>query len=188
VSRLSGDTWIRYRIDLASAPPVPLEGVLTPVTEAIIAALRKHPDHEQNQLRSGLRFWEHGLTRAFVWLDEEGPLCIQWLLTDRDNDRVRQLPTWGGMYPPIPRGYGRVENLFTFSTARRKGIASQFEFMLYEEAKRLGLSTLLTHIHASNTAANGWAERTGWRAYGTIRRYTVDAPGFRGRAIYVHRV
>jgi hypothetical protein len=162
--------------------------VLTPVTAAIIDALREHPDHEQNQLRSGLRFWEHGLTRAFVWLDEDEPLCIQWLLTERDNDRLRQLPMWGGMYPPIPRGHGQVENLFTFSTARRKGVASQFEFMLYEEAKRLGLSTLLTHIHANNAAANGWAERTGWRAYGRIRRYTVDAPGLRDRALYVHRM
>jgi hypothetical protein len=186
-SRVASDAWVRYCIDLASSPAALSGASLTPVTDTIISELRNHPDREQNQLQSGFRFWDHGLKRAFVWLDEEGPLCVQWLLTERDNDRLLHLPKWSGMYPPIPKGYGQVENLYTFSTARRKGVASQFEFMMYEQAKRLELSVLVTHIHAGNTAAHGWAERTGWRPYGTIRRYTFDAPGVRERAVYVHR-
>jgi hypothetical protein len=186
-SRVARDGWIRYYIDLATAPPAPPDVSLTPVTEAVIDLLRTHPDRGQNQLQSGFRFWDRGLQCAFAWLDEDGPLCVQWLLTQRDNDRLRRLPVWGGMYPPIPHGCGQVENLYTFSTARRKGVASQFEFMLYEQARHLGLSTLITHIHADNAAARGWATRTGWSPRGAIRRYTCDAPGMRGRAVYVHR-
>jgi hypothetical protein len=186
-SRVTGDTWIRYYIDLAHSPPAPSGIVLTPVTETIISDLQNHPDREQRQLCSGFRFWNHGLKRAFVWLDEEGPLCMQWLLTERDNDRLGHLPSWSGMYPPIPKEYGQVENLYTFSAARRKGVASQFEFMMYEQAKRLELTTLVTHIHAGNTAARAWAKHTGWSPYGVIRRYTFDAPGVRDRAVYVHK-
>jgi hypothetical protein len=186
-SRVASDVWVRYYIDLANTPPAPSGVSLLPVTETIIGELRNHPDCEQNQLRSGFRFWDYGLKRAFVWLDEEGPLCVQWLLTETDNDRLRHLPMWGGMYPPISKAYGQVENLFAFSTARRKGVASQFEFMMYEQARRLELLALVTHIHVGNTAAHGWAERTGWIPYGTIRRYTLDAPGVRGRPVYVHR-
>lgn len=185
-ARATSDSWVRYSIDLASAPPASPGGSLTPVTDAIIETFRQHPDREQNQLRSGFRFWEHGLRRAFTWLDDDGPLCVQWLLTEQDNDRLRELPHWSGMYPPIPTGYGQVENLYAFSTVRRKGVASQFEFLLYERAKQMNLSTLITHIHADNTAARGWATRTGWSEYGMIRRYTLDAPGMRERAAYVH--
>jgi hypothetical protein len=58
---------------------------------------------------------------------------------------------------------------------------------MYEEARRAGLGEIITHIHESNTAACGWAERTGWQSYGTITRYHADVPGLRNRGFFLHR-
>jgi len=185
-SRVSSGVWVRYRIDLAETRREPSDASLMEVTDHLIAELRRHPDAKQNQLQSGFRFWEHGLRRAFVWYGDEGPLCIQWLLTGSDGARLQSLPVWADMYPPLPQGYGQVENLFTFSTARRKGVARQFEYMLYEEARHLGLRGLYTHIYAGNDAARAWAERTEWRAFGIIRRCTFEIPGLRGVSCCVH--
>jgi len=181
------ERWIRYGVDLADTFPAPPDVRLTPVTNDFVRALCEHPDRFENQLKSGLRFWNHGLKRAYVWTGDDGPLCIQWLLITADNSRLRTLPDWAGMYPALPPGVGQVENLFAFSSARRRGVATQFEHALYEEARRLGQRHLITHIHEANSAARGWADRTGWRAYGTITRYQLDFPGVRGFAVFLHR-
>src|SRR5947207_10158540 len=81
---------------------------------------------------------------------------------------------------------GQVENLYAFSTARRRGVATQFEYALYHEARRVGLRELVTHIHEANAAARGWAERTGWRPYGTITRYQLDVRALGAYAIFLH--
>jgi len=90
------------------------------------------------------------------------------------------------MYPPLVANVGQVENLYAFSTARRKGVATQFEYALYHEARRAGLRELVTHIHEANAAARGWAERTGWRPYGAITRYQLDVQGLGAYAVYLH--
>ncbi|HYK11362.1 MAG TPA: GNAT family N-acetyltransferase [Gemmatimonadales bacterium] len=186
--RVPQERWIRYRIGLAAAPP-PSDAVrLIAVTERFIEGLKTHVDHDQNQLKSGLRFWEHGLRRAYVWCDESGPLCMQWLLMRADNALLRTLPEWAGMYPPLNGGWGQVENLFAFSTARRKGVATQFEYALYRVARDLGLHGLVTHIAESNEAARAWATRTGWEVYGVIARYRIDLPLVRSLPFYLHHV
>lgn len=186
--RVPRERWIRYRIELAGVPPSP-EGVrLRPVTDHLIQCLKTHVDHDQNQLKSGLKFWEHGLRRAYVWCDESGPLCMQWLLMRADNALLRTLPEWAGMYPPLGPGWGQVENLFAFSTARRKGVATHFEYALYHVARDLGLAGLVTHIAESNEPARAWAARTGWAAFGVIARYRLDVPLARSLPFYLHRV
>lgn len=186
--RVPRDRWIRYRIDLAGAPPAPENVRLTPVTDHFIQCLKTHADRDQNQLKSGFKFWEHGLRRAYVWCDESGPLCMQWLLMRADNALLRTLSEWVGMYPPLEPGWGQVENLFAFSTARRKGVATLFEYALYQVARDLGLSGLVTHIAESNDPARAWAARAGWEAYGAITRYRIDLPLVRGIPFYLHRV
>ena len=185
--RIGLEQWIRYRVDL-SPPGLRCDPTvrLQPVTPEIIDLLRRHPDHDANQLKSGLKFWELGLGQGYVWIGDHGPLCIQWLLSTADNPRLGVLREWAAMYEPLPAGVGRVENLFAFSTARGKGIATRFEYALYAEARRLGLGRLLTHIHEANDAAHAWAERTGWRRYGTVLRYGFDLPGLRARAVFLH--
>jgi hypothetical protein len=184
--RVLTERWIRYRIDLADDLPASPDVHLTPVTDEIIRALRQHPDHAENQLMSGFKFWDRGLRRAFVWMEQDQPLCIQWLLTNADRSRLRALDEWAGMYPPLVPTVGQVENLFAFSTARRRGVATQFEYALYDEARRAGLRVLVTHIHEANAAARGWAERTGWHPFGTITRYRLDVRGLRAYAVYLH--
>jgi|SRR5882762_11467964 len=186
--RVAAQRWIRYRIDLTAAlPPVSPDVRLTRVTDDFIDMLHHHPEHAENQVRSALRFWERGLRRAYVWLSDEGPLCMQWLLTEADGRHLHRLGEWAGMYPPLPPRVGQVENLFAFASARKQGVATQFEYALYHEARRLGLAQLVTHIYEPNTAAHAWADRTGWRRCGTITRYQVDLPGLRARSVYVHQ-
>jgi GNAT superfamily N-acetyltransferase len=185
LGRLAAQRWARYRIRLADAPDV--RGPrLTPVTDSIIRELLDHSDRDQNQLRSGLRFWDHGLRRAFIWLGDEGPLCIQWLLTAADDPALRTLGEWAEMYPPLVPTRGQVENLFAFSGARRRGFATQFAYALYDEARRAGLRELITHIGEDNVAACAWAARTGWQRYGTITRYHLDLPGLRSLSLCLH--
>jgi GNAT superfamily N-acetyltransferase len=178
--------WVRYTIGLQHTPAPAPDVELMPVTDEIVASLREHPDAGAAQLRSGLRFWDHGLRRAFIWRTDGAPACIQWLLFKQDIGLLHSLREWGGMYAPLPDGWGQVENLFAFSTARRKGVATQFEYALYARARELGLTALVTHIHEDNVAARGWADRTGWREYGVITRYHIDVPGLRGLNACVH--
>lgn len=186
--RLRAQRWIHYSVDLTSSlPAAPPDVRLTRITDDVIARLRDHPESAENQLKSGLRFWDHGLRRAYIWMDGGEPMCMQWLLAHGDHAALRTLGEWAGMYPPLPRGVGQVENLFAFASARRQGVASRFEYALYHEARRQGLVRLVTHIHEPNTAARAWADRTGWQRGGTITRYQLDLPWFRARSLYVHR-
>ena len=186
-ARVTSERWVRYAMDLQQADIPPSTACLTRVTAAVIERLRYHPDHVQNQLVSGLRFWDHGLRHAYIWCDGDVPLCLQWLLTEDDNAMLRTLPEWGGMYPPLPPGRGQVENLFTFTGVRRKGVAAEFEYALYAAARRLGLTQLRTHIAWGNVPAHRWAEKTGWRPYGAITQYRLDCPGLRDVRLYLHR-
>lgn len=186
-ARTRAQRWVRYYVDLADTPPAPPGAQLVLMTDEIIDLVAAHADRTENQVRSALKFWDHGLRHAFIWVERGVPLCMQWLLTRADGPRLRALGEWAGMYPPLPPGYGQVENLFAFSSAREKGVATRFEYALYHEARRIGLRRLITHIHEANTAARGWADRTGWRRYGTITRYQIDLPGLRGWSAYVHR-
>ena len=184
--RVEVDRWVRYTIALGDTPASSPEVALQPVTDAIMADLRNHPDRNERQLRSGFRFWDRGLRRAFIWQLDGGPACVQWLLLPDDIRALHSLGEWSGMYAPLPERCGQVENLFAFSTARRKGVATQFEYALFAAARQMGLVGLVTHIHEQNVAARGWADRTGWREYGVIARYHADFPGLRGFNVCVH--
>lgn len=174
--------WVRYERDLADTPPPPPGVRLTRVTDAMIGEFRLRPDRAESKLKSGLRFWDEGLRRAYVWMDDE-PLCIQWLLTAEDNPRLRRLKDWSGLYPPVPDGWGQLDHLFVFSAARLGTVATGFEYSLFEEARRQGLRGVITHIREGDVAARQWAECTGWRRYGSITRYQVGS--FKG--VYLHR-
>ncbi len=184
-SRVEVQEWVRYRVALSSQQH-DSQAVLVPVTEAHIARLRTHPDRDANQLVSGFGHWNRGLRGALLWTEQGEPLCIQWLLTARDNGVLRTLPEWSGLYLPLAEGTGQVENLYTFSSARRKGVATDFEFALYGVARTMGLRTLYTHIAATNEPANAWARKTGWMVSGAITRWLVDVRGARRYPVCLH--
>lgn len=179
--------WIRYRIDLASTPAAPPHVRLTRVTDPIIGALRQRPDRAETNFKSGLRFWDEGLRRAYIWVGPDGPLCIQWLLLPEDHRQLRRLNGWAGLYGPLPRGTGQVDNLFAFAAARFASVATDFSHALFDEARRAGLQTLVMHIHESHRVLRAWAEAAGWRRFGTITRHQLGWPGLLARSVYVHR-
>src|SRR5690242_10316222 len=160
--RVLRQRWIRYRIDLADTPRPPPHVRLTRVTDAIIAALRERPDRAETTFKSGLRLWDAGLRRAYIWMGPDGPLCVQWLLLPEDRRQLRRLKEWTGLYPPLPRGTGQADNLFAFAAARLASVATDFQYALYDEARRAGLQTLVMHIHESHRSARAWAEGAGW--------------------------
>jgi hypothetical protein len=179
--------WIRYQIDLADTPPPPPHVRLTRVTDAIIGELRQRPDRAETNFKAGLRFWDEGLRRAYIWIGHEAPVCIQWLLLPEDNRRLRRLSEWAGMYPPLSRGMGQVEHLFAFAAARLASVTTDFAYALYYEARRAGVETLIMHIHESHQAARAWAEGAGWRRYGTITRHQLGWRARRMLSVYLHR-
>ncbi len=189
LSRVSVQRWVRYRIDLEQTAPPPAGVSLTPLTGDTVGALRDHPDATQPDFASGLEFWNHGLRDAYLWSEQGQPLCMQWLLTNKDDEVLRGLPFWGSMYPRIEPDSGQVEKLWTFSTARAKGVATQFEYALFAQARARGLRRLFTHIGESNAPARRWADKTGWEAFGTIDRFTFDLPRIRNldSSVCLHR-
>jgi ribosomal protein S18 acetylase RimI-like enzyme len=187
--RVRVERWVRYRAGVPSAEPAVPPCALTRFDDAVVTQLRAHADATEPAFSSGLAFWAHELRGGYVWLEDGQPLCSQWLFTERDNRALRLLPEWAGMYPPLAPGTGQLEKLWTFSSARRRGVASQFAELMFAEAQRAGLQSLRTHIHESNVAARRWAQRTGWEPFGTIERFVFDVPGLRDpeMAICVHR-
>ncbi len=177
--RVAAQRWVRYRINLANVPAPADDVQLTPLSVVNVALLHNHPDYSQEAFASGLVFWEYGVREGFVWFDEGQPLCFQWLLSADDTATLRARSPWANMYPPLEDGTGQLEKLWTFSTARKKGIASRFALAMFAEARRRGYRTLVTHIHESNEAARSWALKTGWDAYGMIERFTFDIPVLR---------
>lgn len=185
--RVVQQRWIRYQRDLADTPPPPPSVRLTRVSDAVIGALRIRPDRAETALKAGLRLWDAGMQRAYVWIGDDGPLCIQWLLTAEDNRRLRRLSEWSGLYPPVPARWGQVDNLFVFAAAQLGSVATCFSYALFEEARATGLRGLITHVPAGNLAARQWAECAGWRRYGTITRYQVGWPPLLVKSVYLHR-
>jgi hypothetical protein len=190
--RLLRETWFRYHIDISAyaSGSVSTPAVLTPVTDAFIESLRRHPWRDRPQLRSAVSLWGHGLRNGYVWVENGQPLCFQWLFSHHDNERLQSLPEWSGMYPPLPPGCGQVENLLALPAGLcyPGGAATPFAKGMYVLAARRGMRQLITHIHERNLAAQYWANRTGWEAYGCIHRYQFDLPLLRRRQVYLHDV
>jgi RimJ/RimL family protein N-acetyltransferase len=186
--RLRRETWMRYRLPLDETPLCGEDVPLTPVDEDLVERLRRHPEGEGDQLQSALRFWHSGFGDGFAWCEQEQPLCIIWLVTERHNPARARLGSWAGMYPALASGVGVIEGIYTFRRGlrRRGGAATSMALATFRRAKDMGLRELRTHIHHDNLAAQRWAARVGWRPFGAIHRYSLDLRGLRGRYLYVH--
>ncbi|RFA25151.1 hypothetical protein CAI21_19855 [Alkalilimnicola ehrlichii] len=188
--RVKHNVWIRYRLDLRDrtylAPP---SVTLTPLAQAHIEQLRTHPNSTRDQVASGLRFWKHGLREGFIWLDEDNePLCFIWLFQAKHNALLRTLPDWSGMYPPLPTGWARFENVFTFGRGLRRpgGAATDFAYAVLARLQQQSLKGLLTHVHIDNLMARRWVERIGFQPIGTTVRSQLDVPYLRHRPWFFH--
>jgi hypothetical protein len=181
-SRVTMHQWRRYHVSLEGTAPASVE--LVPVTEALMHRLREHA--ERDQLGTAFHIWDIGIRRGLVWLDGDAPVCIQWLFTAADNPNLRRMGEWAGLYPPLPAGTGQVEGLYAFADKRRKGAATDFEFALYERARALGLSALVTHVREENEPTHRWAAKTGWTTIGTITRVVLDLPWLHSVPVCLH--
>ncbi len=186
--RMTRGGWVRFDIPVQAPDARETDVTLVPLSEATMPDIRANPEVGADQLQSGFRFWDHGLRGAYCWWDGGAPLCVQWLLTAGDNPRLRRLPHWAGMYPPLPTAVGQVENLYAFADTRRRGVATLFERALLDEAWARGMTVLRTHIAAHNEAARAWAMRFGWRPYGRILRFQIDLPFVRRLPVFIHVV
>jgi len=187
--RLPHSTWVRYELDLTTLEHSPDPAVtLSLMDEHIADSLRTHPWHERAQLVTAIRLWDHGLRRAYVWLKDGQPLCMQWLFLREDAELLRRLPQWSGMYPPLAQATGQLENILVLPLGlrRREGSGVPFSYAMYDLARRRGLRRLITHIPEGNVAARRWAARTGWVAYGSIRRYHFNLRWLRNHFFYLH--
>ncbi len=186
-SRLDVQRWARYVIrpaDIKLLNPVPR---IVPLTDTMIEQLRVHPDREENQLKSALQWWDHGLRRAYIWMEPQGPIALQCVVTRADAPKLRTLPVWGAMYPLLPEGRGQVENLFAFRSAQGIGVGLRFLNGMCAVEREAGFREVVTHIAETNTAVRSMSERVGWRRYGTSTRYWFDVRGLRGVSVCVHR-
>src|SRR5438045_2872456 len=109
------------------------EVLLTAGSAPMVGERRQRHDRAETDRKPGLRVWDEGLRRAYIWLGQDGPLCIRWLLLPEHNRQLRRLGDWAGMYPPLPRGMGQVDHLFAFSAARLASVTNDFAYALYDE-------------------------------------------------------
>jgi hypothetical protein len=181
-SRAKLDCWIKYHVILAGAACGNVE--LAPLTEELYLTLLRHP--ERRALETTENLWTTGFRTAFIQLEEDRPICIQWLITPAENQLLPKLGEWSGLYLPLSPGVGQTEGLFTFPIERKKGVATEFEFSLYDRARALGLTELVTHIEKSNAATHKWAKKTGWSPLGEIQRLQLDLPLLRRFFFCVH--
>jgi RimJ/RimL family protein N-acetyltransferase len=188
INRIIRETWIVYRIDLYQTNIPSSEASLSPIDDQIIEKLRAHPDAIRNQFKSGIRFWDNGITNAYIWIEDEIPLCMQWLLFNNDILKLGLFSEWAGLYTPLENNTGQVENIFTFrhGLRRKKSAATEFEYALFNFYKLQGLQYIKTHIHESNIAAQRWAERVGFHTSGKIRRYSIHLPFLGAYYLYLH--
>jgi hypothetical protein len=186
--RVLSDRWIRYHLPLRDLPPRPDAVTLHPIDAAMMNRLRSHPERDEPQVRSALRFWISGVAQGYVWLDGDEPLCMQWLVNRLEAGHRYMLGPWAGMYPRLPERTCVMEGLHSFrrSMRVRHGVATPMAIALCHEARQQGFTRLLTQIHVDNLPAHRWAARVGWQPYGMVNRYGIDLPMLRGRHVYLH--
>jgi GNAT superfamily N-acetyltransferase len=172
--RIRIQRFVRFELHPADLEPAPSDIRLTSVNAEIIARLRTHPDAANDDFASGLAFWDLGVRNGFVWFEGDDPVCFQWQLTEADLCVLRERSPWGNMYPHLSSAMAQREKLWVFSSARRKGIASRFAVAMLAEARRLGVTTLLTHVSEGNGPALALVTKAGWARCGSIVRYNFD--------------
>ncbi len=177
--RVSLQRWVRFRLNPADAPLPDAEIRLTAVSEPVLAALRTHPDYAEEAFASGIEFWDFGVRNGFVWLEDGQPRAFQWQLSATDTMALRARSLWGNMYPPLAPSMAYQEKMWTFSSARMKGVASRFAFAMFDEARQAGITTLFAHINELNAPALSLVNKTGWKRFGTIERFDFDFPVLR---------
>ena len=88
---------------------------------------------------------------------------------------------YGEMYLPQTETSAQVENLYVFKEKRRKNIALNFEWMLFDFLARQGKTSVRTHIGADNIPTIKWAKKVGLVPDSYIVGIDFDLPYLRSK-------
>lgn len=194
-TRVVQETWARYSMVLA---PEVVAGVAEDLARRPPRVEPLHADviaeftalcPQADQIATAHRLWQHGLRRAFVARASDGrPQAFLWVLTSADNARLRQLPSWAGIYTPIPPGWVQLENAFSIGRTLARGrlmTELAYSAVLRSEPAPRGI---LAHMGEHNRVVRRWIESLGCQLDGTIARVRLELPVLRRHPLYVHTV
>lgn len=159
-------TYCLYRIDLqrtVTEPPAEIEGVtfrfLKAADEACIRQVEQNSE------------WLSGTVKARL---TAGALCIVAL--DGEHLAGFNLVSFGEVYMPLIHLQRRFrsdeawsEQIATVKTSRRKGLAAQLRYRVFEELRRCGIRTFYGAALHDNLPSLKLAQRVGFRQFVEIR-------------------
>ena len=114
------------------------------------------------QARAAQRwFLSSDLPTCWVAVDPDGTVCFMtWLLTARDNPRIRAL--WGGLFPELQPDEALFDGVYTAESHRGLGIMPDAGTRVVEQARDFGVRYVMGFIGEENVASRKAGEKAGW--------------------------
>lgn len=147
---------------------------------ALLASAAGPNDAEAQSLR---RSWlDGGLNGCHVAVLRDGSPCyLQWLLTARENKRIRAF--FGDTLPRLDAETVLLEGAYTPARYRRLPVMPAAMFEIAERGRELGARWVLVFVGVDSISMRKAAEWAGFRAYGIkieqqrfFRRRVMHAP------------
>jgi hypothetical protein len=163
--------YIWYSKDLEFSVESNASAVQYTLHPASNAAIRKMVDYfdELNgqdvfEILRRLSYYDRGFDSCYLALTDSGNIChIAWLLTAKHNDLIQT------NYPPgmrlLKENEAMVENVFTFSRYKSKGIMASVISDLLQIAKNNGIRRVLAYVDNENTISQRCLLSAGFRPY-----------------------
>lgn len=122
---------------------------------------------ERREIVSRLQHVKSGIPTCYVAVtDGDTPAYIQWLMGPKDNDRIQRY--FNGIFPVLGPDEALLENAFTLSGFRGKGVMASAMSAIAEKAAGIGARWVLTFVEKSNIPSLKGCKRAGFHPY-TIR-------------------
>ena len=110
------------------------------------------------------------LPTCWIAATPDGRVCyMQWLLTAKDNARVRQ--RWGALFPQLPQDAALLEGAYTAEAFRGQGIMPHAMARIAEAARESGADHVITFVEHRNLPSLKGCEKAGFAPY--VERYTT---------------
>lgn len=151
-----------------SARKAAIDITVRPLTEADIPKIL-HTDESASAddvLYRSRRRWllDSGLGTCYAAVDDnDDPCYVQWLMGERDNDRIRSY--FGGAFPILEPGTALLEGAFTPQAFRGKGIMGLAMSLIAEKASTLDARYVLTVVGTDNIPSLKGCERANFFPY-----------------------
>jgi RimJ/RimL family protein N-acetyltransferase len=114
--------------------------------------------------RNQLGLLASGMGTCWIATDPGGKPCyMQWLITSRDNARIRS--QWGGIIPQLGAQEALLEGAYTPDSHRGLGIMANAMARIAEKAKDLGAHSVITFVAADNVPSLKGCKKAGFDPY-----------------------